>query len=450
MKKLLISIAFFLGGGFFGYSSDAVSYEWNSKLDAHQKSSVKTVKVLQKMNTLFSIKMPSKEELKSLSGAVSSGGFYVGNGGDAVVCSSGEGVKNQNNYMLDLIEGKTVKNYTYELLKNLSREDVLKELVRRLEFLYLPMGLELKRNLVFFNREAEFFSDYKVVDLPDSGIVRIPKNCEVKQLAVQFSQPDVGGKRYLINKKIWDKLEGYSQAALIIHELIAKKYFLSGHRTTEHARGLVSSLFSDQFLDLESEFKKLKEDERRYYGLLFFINHRLLNHVFMGMDIRLTERSFSEPLVFNFKVERNQSFEIFNSKIILNSDQEQHYLYNERILFFESLGDKFDLLKFESKSFKSGKPVLRNKAAVIQLKTKKVLLELSEEVESYFMSLNSQKYLIRNDYVAGGILVENGVPVNLTASVEGVFEWSKEQGTYHYCIYRDRFICSLVGETQSF
>lgn len=279
----------------------------------------KSTNLSSKISNLFKVAPPSLKEYRKLQQSTGTGGgITVGNGGNLLVCAREFDQQLGKHELLDLIEGANLKDYTYQKLQNLNYDEVLTELKRRLNVLipyqyqtsyqpkfrkvisYNPHPQSLSWVVdaeidTFFDR-ALFLNRGNLSLMNDTGITIIPEGCELKQLAVQKIDGDFDGKNYYIDQKWWDKISDLSKAALVLHEIFVKKYTLQGYRTTEHARALVASIFSDQFLEMEKEILSLNLlnlDFREIQGIKFFYHHNLFKVSFLGMSVTIPPNSFS-------------------------------------------------------------------------------------------------------------------------------------------------------------
>jgi hypothetical protein len=79
----------------------------------------------------------------------------------------------------------------------------------------------------------------------------LPKNCELKQIAIQIRNPDLFDKRYVINQDLWNSLDTDNQAALVLHEIIYRMAIEQGASDSVGARLINSLIFSDTVSNLD-------------------------------------------------------------------------------------------------------------------------------------------------------------------------------------------------------
>lgn len=70
-----------------------------------------------------------------------------------------------------------------------------------------------------FKQESDFLDNRILSNVPDEGLTAIPAACELRQLVVQRDTA-LNGKRYVIDRKLWQRLPYDQQAAMILHEVI--------------------------------------------------------------------------------------------------------------------------------------------------------------------------------------------------------------------------------------
>jgi hypothetical protein len=151
--------------------------------------------------------------LMFLGGAPAIAQDRVGNGGSGILCNS-------EVLLLDFIEAPemnlqiqtldkvaTIETYLSAWLGNLAKHNPSRA---RLYAIYL----------------SSFWSDVKWLteneslnEIPDQGIVKVPKSCSIVQIAGQ-QDPKFGKKRYYISKALFDKMPVQHQAGLVLHELV--------------------------------------------------------------------------------------------------------------------------------------------------------------------------------------------------------------------------------------
>ncbi|MBL7689567.1 MAG: hypothetical protein JNJ49_16135 [Bdellovibrionaceae bacterium] len=153
-------------------------------------------------------------------------GDFKGNGGDVVTCTDGQVT------VLDVFESQ---------LTSLPRKTDLESLY------FVPLELAGQTHLAAMLRaQASSFIDDAVMMTSDLGNVvdegdhlPLPAHCQLEQIANQNPSLLPFGKRYIVNKRLWDKLDPLNRTALIFHELL---YSLSQNPSSKELRALNRSL----------------------------------------------------------------------------------------------------------------------------------------------------------------------------------------------------------------
>lgn len=134
-------------------------------------------------------------------------GDFKGNGGDVVTCADGRIT------VLDVFES--------QLATPPSKAD--------LESVYLiPLELAGQTHLAatLRTRAATFIDDAVMMtsdlgDVVDEGDhAPLPAQCQLEQIANQNPSLLPFGKRYIVNQRLWEKLDPLNRTALIFHELL--------------------------------------------------------------------------------------------------------------------------------------------------------------------------------------------------------------------------------------
>lgn len=139
----------------------------------------------------------------------------IGNGGDVIVCAG-------SIEMLDAYQARTSLKLTLDpAAEGMNYESVVSYHLDRLAMVN-PTRAEMFRGWFRdFEQEAERLSGITLVDIPDTGAQAIPAGCELKQAAVQRADEDrlPGESRYIIDQDLWSRMNEFTRAALILHEL---------------------------------------------------------------------------------------------------------------------------------------------------------------------------------------------------------------------------------------
>lgn len=171
----------------------------------------------------------------------------VGNGGDYLSCNEDN---KQHEGLYDFFEAKTT--HKLNLLNydtSLSYEEILQDIFKRLELRNPSRAKKYKEWYADFWKETKLEYEFKLVDIPDTGMGRIPHGCELLQFAGQNIEPDATLSRYEIDGNIWNSASPVDQAGLVMHELILREKstgLLASH-TTENVRYLTGLLFAEEW-----------------------------------------------------------------------------------------------------------------------------------------------------------------------------------------------------------
>ena len=158
-------------------------------------------------------------------------GDEICNGGDVVLCPKKE-IR-----VLDIVERDSLYNLAKHPREDLIRnsrsikiESVLAEIIRPIkknapELHQCILSYFVKGRLL---SEVKFVSEFNFKDIQDETVYAIPKGCEKKQAALQFRNVmPYSGFRYLIHRGLWDRMDEFQQASLLLHEIILRIYVQS-------------------------------------------------------------------------------------------------------------------------------------------------------------------------------------------------------------------------------
>jgi hypothetical protein len=177
-------------------------------------------------------------------------GHETGNGGDAVVCFDGDG-QIDTVEMLDIYEAKT-DNWGFSF-KMGNAKDFNEKVQQSIDIFKQKVP---QKGMLYQDYYDSFFSEtsFKIVnlvDILDSKHVFFPIGCEVQQIAIHREPKFSGQSRYIINKKLWDKMDDLNKAALVLHEIIYRDSYENGNRNSVSSRYLNGWALSDQFSAVE-------------------------------------------------------------------------------------------------------------------------------------------------------------------------------------------------------
>jgi len=146
----------------------------------------------------------------------------VGNGGDVIVCPRADGSSSVELY--DFYEGEQRHGFKIKFDGGQGTLDEKLELVLSKIGRLNRVRAELYRGWAkTFQQEAEFISNVRLIDIPDTGDGYIPVGCELRQVAVQREPHFPGDKRYTIDLDLFDKMEVDQQVGLLLHEFLYRE-----------------------------------------------------------------------------------------------------------------------------------------------------------------------------------------------------------------------------------
>jgi hypothetical protein len=189
-------------------------------------------------------------------------GIVKEDGGNSVVCKmeSNQVIAVKVN-LLDFFEAEQSVvpdhlHFTHLLGKE--KQQVLSEVIENVRVKGDFYANLFKQWLSEFESEAVFLKGVSLGVIPDSFHFILPKNCTVKQTAIQI-EPLFHEARYTLDEDIWTQLPPAHQAGLLMHELIYRKLQDNDSRKV---RAINAFLFSDEIRQLSPEqvrieFKKL-------------------------------------------------------------------------------------------------------------------------------------------------------------------------------------------------
>lgn len=176
-------------------------------------------------------------------------GNEVGNGGDVVICEGAAPI------LLDYYEGGKLYKYQINDMPKLVWKKQIQHILKKLKV--KSEKLNKQYNLMYkgIERRLVFLDNAKLRDVKDSYEIHLPKNCEIKQIAIQRKDID-GIVKIHIDKDLWGKLSETHKAGLILHEIIYEHFLSLGEKNSIKARRLNSYLASKQIDgDTQKKFK---------------------------------------------------------------------------------------------------------------------------------------------------------------------------------------------------
>lgn len=170
-----------------------------------------------------------------------------GNGGDVIECPTASGGKTYE--LADYYEARTRRTNKVSIElgpRELNYQEKVNYALNRMAQVAPHRAKLYQVWFSTFLQETEFVSGEELVDIPDSSLLSIPKNCKIRQAAVQLADKDIlfGLTRYTINGDIWEQLDSTQKAGLVLHELIYREAIGAGHGSSLRVRYLNSLISS--------------------------------------------------------------------------------------------------------------------------------------------------------------------------------------------------------------
>lgn len=147
------------------------------------------------------------------------GGDWVGNGGNVIAC--GDSLR-----LLDYYEAEEQRRIPLDLgPEHMSFQQKVYYVLHRLENVNPTRAKMYKKWFRTFDEETQWFFIGKFLPIRDSGVVIIPEECEIKQVAIQRPNALImpGDQRYVIDLRLFEKLSEDDKAGLVLHELIYRE-----------------------------------------------------------------------------------------------------------------------------------------------------------------------------------------------------------------------------------
>lgn len=169
-------------------------------------------------------------------------GDTKGNGGDFVVCDTGEAVRTVE--LLDYYESRNILHWSMTTTTATTPVARALELLDHLDAAAPEKANEYRQDVATFMDNATFIADSVLPDIHDSQHVFVGEGCKLMQAAIQRQPRTPSERRYTIAKDLWDRAAVIDQAGLILHEVIYKDLLNLGHadsKRTRYFNGLIAS-----------------------------------------------------------------------------------------------------------------------------------------------------------------------------------------------------------------
>ena len=118
---------------------------------------------------------------------------------------------------------------------------IAEDVFKRLKPISKKLSEQYLSRLNSITQEMDFKEGVALTDVKDSLYTFKPedKNCEVRQIAIRKEEALPSEKRFIIDKKLWDRLDSRNKSALIVHEIIYEHLNKLGETTSVKARKAV-------------------------------------------------------------------------------------------------------------------------------------------------------------------------------------------------------------------
>lgn len=180
-------------------------------------------------------------------------GNEVGNGGDGIWCS-----KTQTMELLDFYEARAFERLTLEFPVGVDAYQLAEKIIENLAKFDAKLSKQYVRTLNGMKTRSHFLKEADLRDIKDSFEITIPKDCELKQLAIQQKVSGKNEVEFYFQQELWDKMKVEQQAGLLIHEIIYEHFVLLGEVNSINVRYFNAFLSSKELRAMTQEDYKKK------------------------------------------------------------------------------------------------------------------------------------------------------------------------------------------------
>ena len=201
-------------------------------------------------------------------------GQEMGNGGDLVVCYKKDGVTITSIELLDFHEGK-LDGLNFDFIdKTKKYTQLVSETLTRIERLSGKRAGLYRRYLEEFYNDAKFVKGIILQDIDDSSEIKLKRGCRIEQIAYQLTQIHPNDPPYVISKDLWNKLDDFNKAGLIVHEVIYREFLkFTDQEDSRNVRKFTAYVNSKLF-DNTSNAISFYEDTKKWgLGLASYYNY---------------------------------------------------------------------------------------------------------------------------------------------------------------------------------
>lgn len=189
-------------------------------------------------------------------------GNEVGNGGDGVWCS-----KKNSLELLDYYEAESLHRFTFEFPSETDAYQLAAKILDNFSKWDQKISSQYSRILSNMRQRSRFLKDVDFRDIKDSFEIAIPKDCELKQIAIQQKSPSKNEVEFYFHQDLWDKMKVEHQAGLLLHEIIYEHFALLGESNSIKVRYFNSFIASKELkaMTVDDYKKKIKEMKLALY-----------------------------------------------------------------------------------------------------------------------------------------------------------------------------------------
>ncbi|MCB9091137.1 MAG: hypothetical protein H6621_11155 [Halobacteriovoraceae bacterium] len=169
-------------------------------------------------------------------------GKDVGTGGIGIVCTNSQGEETVDFY--DLVKAKEFWNWEPVKISGNSEEEIAIKVLERFQYIDPERFLRYKKDILQFKKEAKFLEGFKLKNTNDFSVEGEFRNCTyqniVRQLPLHKSSwkdPSIYHSqdyRYLVDNKLYSKLDIFEKASLLVHEVIYKEALELGFESSDN------------------------------------------------------------------------------------------------------------------------------------------------------------------------------------------------------------------------
>lgn len=165
-------------------------------------------------------------------------GNRVGNGGDVVECGG-------TYYLLDFYEADVLSLETTAE----GAWGVAKSQLQKIVKLNRGQGEQYLQRLETLKDAIEFKDNVALKDIKDSQhLIDFGKSsCQLHQVAIRKNITGDESNRFIVDRKLFEKLPVAHQAGLLIHEIVYEHFYKLGEQDSRKAREFTAMLFKNKF-----------------------------------------------------------------------------------------------------------------------------------------------------------------------------------------------------------